>query len=303
MMVQKMMAVLIVLISAASISYAAGDLGTSFSYRGSISNTRHNLTQRQQAGGPDGSMMNAYRNDYQEVCVYCHTPHGANSTTNLPLWNRTMKATSYTTYNELGTSSLTQTVSQPGNNSLACLSCHDGQTAMDSIINMPGSGRYLKSQETGQSKEFLDAWNTDRGLTASRHHALSQTGCLSCHSPSGGIPGETATDFTIAAIGTDLRNDHPVGVTFPSQNGPGTDFKTPEGMQRSARFFDVANTGRMDGNEIRLYANGENFQVECASCHDPHGVPSGAGRESLFFPTFLRASNEGSALCLTCHTK
>lgn len=302
MMAQKIIGVLIVLISVASISYAAEDLGTKFSNRGSISNTRHNLTQRQQTGGPDGSMMNAYRNDYQEVCVYCHTPHGSNTTVNLPLWNRTVKATTYTTYNELGTSSLTQTVSQPGNNSLACLTCHDGQTAMDSIINMPGSGRYLKSQETQQNKDFLDRWNTDRGLTATRHHALTQTGCLSCHSPSGGEPGSLATDFTVAAIGTDLRNDHPVGVTFPSTNGPGTDFKTPSGTQGTARFFEVANTGRMDSNEIRLYATGSKLQVECASCHDPHGVPT-AGRESQFFPTFLRASNEGSALCLTCHTK
>lgn len=299
MIAQKIIGVFIMLISVASISYAGGDIATKFTYRGSIINTRHNLTQ-----GPIGDgagTMNSYRNNYLEVCVYCHTPHGANTTVTLPLWNRTiLGATTYTTYNQLNTSSLTQTVSQPGNNSLACLSCHDGQTAMDSIINMPGSGRYLKSQETTVNTDFLTAWNG--GPRSTRHHALSQTGCLSCHSPTGGVAGEDAADFTVAEIGKDLRNDHPVGVTFPEKSGPGTDFKKPGGTQGTASFFELENIGRMDPNEIRLYANGSKLQVECASCHDPHGVPSN-GRDSQFFPTFLRASNDGSALCMTCHIK
>lgn len=305
---QKMIIALAALITVAALgtladrAYAAGELGTKFSNRGSILNTRHNMTQRQDAGGPYGSAMDQYRNDYQEICVYCHTPHGANTTVNLPLWNRTMKSTTYTTYNQLGTSSLTQEISQPGNNSLACLSCHDGQTAIDSIINMPGSGRYSKAQETAQDNAFLDTWTNTRGQDAAAHAGLAQAECLGCHNPAAGMLGAGATDFTIAAIGTDLRNDHPVGVTFPSTTGPGTDFKTPTGTQGSASFFDVNGSGRMDAGDIRMYSTGSKTQVECASCHDPHGVPS-AGRDSNFFPTFLRMSNEGSALCLTCHSK
>lgn len=299
---QKIIGALLMLSTLAGLAYAAGDLPTKFSNQGSITNTRHNMTQRQAAGGPNGSAMDQYRNDYQDVCVYCHTPHGANTTVNLPLWNRTMKATTYTTYNQLGTSSLTQEVAQPGNNSLACLSCHDGQTAVDSIINMPGSGRYLKSQETSQNNGFLDAWTNPRGQDAVVHIGLKDGECLACHSPGAGIVGAGAADFTVAAIGTDLRNDHPVGVTFPAQNGPGTDFRTPSGIQGTASFFDVNGSGRMDSGDIRLYSTNGKAQVECASCHDPHGVPS-AGRGSQFFPTFLRMSNENSALCLTCHTK
>jgi predicted CXXCH cytochrome family protein len=34
--------------------------------------------------------------------------------------------------------------------------------------------------------------------------------------------------------------------------------------------------------------------VQCTSCHDPHRSDT---------PTFLRKSNDGSALCLTCHVK
>ncbi len=99
------------------------DLPSKFSNIGTIGNTRHNLTQRQvSGGGPAGTTMDSFRNDYQEVCVYCHTPHGANRTTTAPLWNRTMKATTYSTYDLLNTASLTQPVSQPGVNSLTCLS-------------------------------------------------------------------------------------------------------------------------------------------------------------------------------------
>lgn len=302
---QKIIATLVALSTLAGLAYAAGDLPTKFSNRGSIMNTRHNLTQRQVTGGPTGTNMDPYRNDYQEVCVYCHTPHGGNGRVNLPLWNRTLKATTYTTYNQLGTPTLTQEVSQPGNNSLACLSCHDGQTAVDSIINMPGSGRHSKLQETEQSDTFLNSWDNTRGPDASIHIGLvtGDTGCLACHSTSAGVvAGAGAADFTVAAIGTDLRNDHPVGVTFPATTGSDSDFKTPTGVQGSALFFDVNKSGRMDSGDIRMYATGSKMQVECASCHDPHGVPS-AGRESDFFPTFLRMSNTGSGLCLTCHNK
>ena len=114
------------------------DLPTKFSNIGSVGNTRHNLMQRQlSGGGPAGVTMDSFRNDYLEVCVYCHTPHAANRTTAAPLWNRTMKVTTYQTYDLLNTGGITQPVSQPGAASLTCLSCHDGQTAVDSVINMP----------------------------------------------------------------------------------------------------------------------------------------------------------------------
>ena len=46
--------------------------------------------------------------------------------------------------------------------------------------------------------------------------------------------------------------------------------------------------------------------VECASCHDPH-VSEGQAGPGPTSPsagkTFLRISNDGSAVCLACHTK
>jgi hypothetical protein len=276
----------------------ASTAGTKFTNQGGIANTRHNLTQRPPAGGINGSIMDGFRNNYGEVCVYCHTPHGADTNVKLPLWNRTTLATTYKTYNELKTSSLTQTVSQPGVNSLSCLSCHDGQTAMDSIINMPGSGRYnanmaTTNQTSAAGLAFLNSWSP--GTQSHQTLGLNSAECLACHGAVA-IPG--APDFRIAAIGTDLTNDHPVGITFPTKNGAGTDFKTPTGTQGNATFFDADSNGVMDKGDVRLY----DAKVECASCHDPHGVPSGAPG-STFNLTFMRVANTNSAVCLTCHAK
>ena len=247
--------------------------------------------------------MDSYRNDYLEVCVYCHTPHGANRTTAAPLWNRTMKVTSYQTYDLLNSASLTQPVTQPGVNSLTCLSCHDGQTAVDAVINMPGSGRYQASMETSDSDvAFLNSWNNSRGPDATVHARLSGSECLACHSKGAVFVGAGATDFTVFALGTDLRNDHPVGIRYPTVAGVGTDFKDPPRKEVRLAYFDTNGNSRADTHEIRLYSTGDGYEVECATCHDPHGVPS-AGAGSVFNPTFLRISNAGSAVCLTCHTK
>lgn len=279
------------------------DLPTKFTNQGGIVNTRHNMTQAPIGGG--ASDMNPYRNDYGEVCVYCHTPHQSSTTINLPLWNRTTSSANYKTYDTLGTSSLTSNVSQPGINSLACLSCHDGTLGVDSIINMPGSGLYDAGQETTQSNAFLNQWDNPTGENTLVHMGLDgvneAAGCLSCHSSDAGPGGDGATDFSLFAIGTDLTNDHPVGVSLPSNNG-NRDFKTPNGISSGMRWFDDDGDSRPDTNEIRFYDTGGGPRVECGSCHDPHGVsPTGFG--GLINASFLRVRNDNSKVCMTCHIK
>jgi len=287
--------------------------GDRFTNIGSIANTRHNMTQ---STAPDIVVaMNNARNNYGEVCVYCHTPHGANNTIAAPLWNRTIKVTNYQTYDELGTTTLTQAVlSTPGPASLTCLSCHDGQTAIDSIINMPGSGMGLLSQQTTQNTAFLNTWPpgcTGFGCGPTVHQGLNSgnnvlgngdgsQGCLVCHTANGALGG-SGPEFAMFLLGTDLRNDHPIGIDFPVGS---VDFNTPLGVQGSSNFFDSPlfggnGDGRMNKGEIRTYDG----KVECASCHDPHGVPS-AGPLTVFNKTFLRRQNtDGSAVCFTCHNK
>ena len=292
------------------IGLAQNEVPTQLSNMGGILNTRHNMMQNTEQSN-QGQTMNAYRNRYGEVCVYCHTPHAANASVGAPLWNRLLPAgSSFTTYDKLGTASLTQTVYNPGAASLPCLSCHDGSQAVDAILNMPGSGNYSATADPTSWNPTIVV-NVPGGYARSaQHRTLSATNmatsCLACHnSDPNGIGGGVATDFSLFAIGKDLRNDHPIGVTFPTVSGPGTDWNTPNGTKEvgtlTTKFFDENSNGRMDKSEIRVYDSGNGASVECGSCHDPHGVAPAAG--SPFLGSFLRKSISGSNLCMTCHVK
>ena len=112
--------------------------------------------------------------------------------------------------------------------------------------------------------------------------------CLSCHdgatnvdafggSGGTGSLGSVAFPETItgSVVGTDLQDDHPVAVTYPS--GGNSDFHS-----------DASFTGTLTP---KLFSG----VVECASCHDPHGVTG--------VTKFLRLANSNSDLCLACHIK
>lgn len=285
----------------------------------SISYTRHNLTMSYLssiAGG--GAIMDNARNNYAEVCVYCHTPHGASAQIDAPLWNRTTNTTNYTVYDKPRT--LNRPISQPGPNSLTCLSCHDGTIAIDSIINMPGSGGYDPAQSTSMNIAFLDSWRNPAAVHATLGFTPgSDQQCTYCHSEGGGAQ---AFPFEVFVIGEDLTNDHPIGVLYPDNFTPDVDFYEPNLLYSNQsgaamKVFDKNANSYPDTDEIRLYNSGDGAEVECASCHDPHGVASG-GAGSKFNPSFLRVNNgivgthagaigivgdQPSALCLTCHIK
>jgi hypothetical protein len=304
------------LLAGAPAAYAQLDLPSGFSNLDSIVNTRHNMTQSTESTNGGGT-MNPFRNRYGQVCVYCHTPHGANTSAAAPLWNRLLPAaSSYTTYGALNSSSMTQIVYNPGAASLPCLSCHDGAQAVDAILNMPGTGQYSASANPdawipgaiGTAGQGYAKSGQHRGLAVTQIGSGAPTasaGCLACHAPGTGYEG-IATDFTVFLIGKDLRNDHPIGVTYPLTTGGSTGWNTPSGTKvvggLTNKFFDENGNGRMDKGDIRLYDTGNGASVECASCHDPHGVPSGAAG-SAFLPTFLRKTIDGSGVCLTCHAK
>ncbi len=315
--------------------------------QGSIFNTRHNFSFLYDKANL--SVMNAIAvNDYTEVCVYCHTPHGANAQIAAPIWNRTINTNEYQVFDKVRM--VNQPITQPGPNSLTCLSCHDGTISTDSIINMPGSGRYNKAAETVWDPVFLDRWAGEYGMNgpqggASAHKRMRRgdettESCMSCHSSAEVQAGNAAApDFTVFGLQEDLRDDHPIGILFPYLFGEslrgGVDFWVPTARYTNQsgngimEFFDTNGDGYPNTNEVRMYDTGDGPEVECASCHDPHGIPS-AGKGSRFNPSFLRVNNlspagsltgagvigivpgvsvnpkggaRASALCLTCHDK
>ena len=73
----------------------------------------------------------------KNICIYCHTPHNS-VVAAAPLWNRNASAETFTMYNSTNSGTLDMTVALvPDPFSAACLSCHDGVTAMDSMVNTP----------------------------------------------------------------------------------------------------------------------------------------------------------------------
>ena len=258
---------------------ALAGVATSLPASAQIAATKHNL-------GTSGTGTNKFSGT-AEICVFCHTPHGADISAVVPLWNRTLPApASFQTYDSLGTSSLDGKVAPVGSVSIACLSCHDGVTSMSAVINAPGSGL------GGDAAWLAGTWS-----------GTNQSGGLM---------------IGVANLGTDLRNDHPVGIQYggggyntTALTGPSTDadFKAAQNaLIGSTRVWwvdteAVPNSTRQK-TDMALYTRAatsgytgqtlpEPF-VECASCHDPHSNANS---------TFLRVSNAGSAVCLACHIK
>jgi hypothetical protein len=267
-----------------------------------IADTKHNLGS---GAGPAGRNQVT---DTAEICVFCHTPHGADTSAPAPLWNKRLGAAgapagggSYTTYASLQTPSLDGTVAEVGSISMACLSCHDGTQAMDNIINAPGSGGY----------DATGGGNTGRGYSWGSSPRANADGVMT---NGGGF---------IAMLGTDLSNDHPIGIQYcgGGLSGTGTtvsgtckdgDFVLPKtAVINTNQIFWVdtgaSGLGTKERTDLPLYnraSGGLGPLVECASCHDPHVSAGQSGPNGLVAgETFLRISNASSAVCTSCHVK
>ena len=206
--------------------------------------------------------------DNGEVCVYCHTPHAADTSfAGAPIWNKAAMTSTFTMYGT--TVATTSTDAAPASPSLACLSCHDGISAVDSILNAPGAGMGSLSAGTDDIVTILAT-------------------------PYGGNIGGTPGTATVGTVG-DLANDHPISIVYdPTKaslratadalpEGTGGAWVTPGGLGTVASLL-------------------RNTRVECSSCHDPHnatGVPQATAKQV----NYLRHSNVNSELCFGCHNK
>jgi len=270
-----------------------------------IADTKHNL-----GSGPGPAGRNTV-SDTAEICVFCHTPHGGSTDAPVPLWNKRLSSTpgapagggSYITYASLNTPSLDGTVAPVGSISVACLSCHDGTQAMDNVINAPGSGGVVANGGDG----------TNDG-TAGR--AWTWT------SPGNTVNAEGRLISGAAALGTDLSNDHPIGIQYCGGGLTGSggtvsgtckdgDFKPVQTQDLNGNqiFWVDTGGGGKQRTDLPLYqraTGGLGPMVECASCHDPHvskDQAGPAGTSQVAGETFLRISNASSAVCTACHVK
>lgn len=118
--------------------------------------------------------------------------------------------------------------------------------------------------------------------------------CLSCHDGTVALDsfgGRTPTAGTIggnANFGTDLSNDHPIGVLY-----------TAAEIAADGELHPLTNTYTQPVTGASLTVGGGLLNggstVECSSCHDVHATNVSN--------VLLKVDNANSALCLACHDK
>ena len=204
---------------------------------------------------------------FQRTCVFCHTPHNAIADIpNGPLWNRSDTALNGTPYGWVAPGNLAIPITDPliGSSRL-CMSCHDGSVAVDS--------HGTNGHTTGGLK-----------LAAANH-----------------------------AYVRDLTITHPIGFRYdeaaaarPGELVPKTEgFLTEPSSSFAAYAFDTRNRAAYAKSTIKIQDAlwGGDGYVTCSSCHDVHNTTNAKSDTGRSYNYFLRAREEGSAICLSCHIK
>ena len=187
-----------------------------------VANTKHNLSTT--GPGPVKATSES------QICVFCHTPHGAENIPATPLWNRKLSGATYTPYTSSSIeANAAELAAGPGGSSKLCLSCHDGTLALGSVNVLNGR--------------------------ANQSIALTGTG------PGGTIAaGVGATTGFTRNVGANLTNDHPISFTYDAalaaRDG---ELRVPDGSTVGTRAPGVKPKLPLEGG-----------QMQCATCHDPH---------------------------------
>src|SRR5574341_1159805 len=102
----------------------AGRTGSAANVQG----TKHDLSTT----GP-GPIRADVSSVVSEVCVFCHTPHGAAAISGAPLWNKHLNAPTYPPAEQPLAAGKAVHVRKTS----LCLTCHDGTIALGQLANLP----------------------------------------------------------------------------------------------------------------------------------------------------------------------
>jgi hypothetical protein len=220
------------------------------------------------------AVVGATPDAFLRSCVFCHTPHNAatGSVDPQPLWNRSDSTLSPAAYGWVAPANLTIAIGDPliGPSRL-CASCHDGSIAVDSHNTNKATVGGLK----------LGATNPKRIADLTITH------------PIGFVYSEAVTarpgELVDPAVGF---LDAPSSKLSSVVNAAGYSFNTHDRTdatlpKSSVKIADTLYSGYMT----------------CASCHDVHNTTNAASDTGKSYNYFLRAREEGSAICLSCHIK
>ena len=261
-----------------------------------VRGTKHNLSVSNTTGTPTAP---AVKSAESQICVFCHTPHAAESQPGAPLWNRQLRNATYTIYES---ASIDASVGQPDGLSKLCLSCHDGALALGSVNVINGKPGANITGKPGDIIPFSNA-TSDGRMPGGLHTELS--------------------GFT-RNLGMDLSNDHPISFTYNAAlatadgelNTPPTK-STVAGKAGQVIVGDRNNASQAGVSaETRSLSRPllplEEGKVQCTTCHDPHIREDTPGAPSIKFLRLNRLQstaptgtfNEDSdQFCLACHNK
>ena len=234
-----------------------------------VSVTRHNLSSTATALTP----VNYYiSTNEDEVCIFCHTPHGG--TLNTPLWNRAVPTgIGFTHYSS---TTLAPTLLGPAAaarvvwpESLLCMSCHDGSLAMSTLSNVSNRTGGVPLIDATPLGKMQTMFENPGSVIGDRHDPVNTWKTL--------------------GVANDLSDDHPISFSYSAVLGD-------PGFASKLKSVLLAK-----GAGIRFF--GATDRVECSSCHDPHANYEAAYGGDASLSPFLVMNNNGSALCLACHIK
>jgi hypothetical protein len=214
----------------------------------------------------------SYNSDaFQRVCVFCHTPHNAEISSNnvaSPLWNHAPSSIRLAPY----AWAFPANQAIPFNNdplvgpSRLCMGCHDGVTAVDSH---GGAGSWNSGSHTLATPGY-----TIGNLTTIHPIGFLYSDAMSAR------PGRLVNPTTTCFLASS-----PFGSA-----SPGSNTFTRVGYKQGTIL--IAST---------LYAG----YVTCATCHDVHNTNNAINlpdpNTGVAVNYFVRAPEQGSALCLSCH--
>ena len=229
-----------------------------------------------------------------QVCVFCHTPHGATLGL-MPLWNRKLSNATYIPYSSssLDANAIQGTLDQPGGSSKLCLSCHDGTLAIGSVNVLNGLGSVTQQQ------------------------SITMTGVAGASGVMASGDG-TTTGYT-RNLGIDLTNDHPISVTYSKaladRDGElrAVDATTQKDTDTTGAIIGIRKSSYKPKAPLEPTGAGNAGQVQCSACHDPHIRETDAtvGNQKFLTLNRFQAANAAPTVfdstkdisCVACHDK
>ena len=259
----------------------------------SIIYTKHNLSV--------SSPGSVHATTESDVCIFCHTPHGA-SATDGPLWNHQMSTALYKPYSS---ATLKAVVGQPNGSSRLCLSCHDGTVALGLVgsrvggiaMNSTTMPSGINNVGTDLSGDHPVSFTYDTSLAAAKgglrdpntlppEVALDRYGqlqCTSCHDPHNNQYGNfMVMDNTGSKL---CISCHVMSAWAASTHAVSSKLLPATLVSQLA--------SKKSGVQSRSTAATDSVaHSACASCHVPHT----AGAKSA-----LMRFSEPEKNCIDCH--